>query len=107
MANEALTFRPSFKEGLEDALRKEQDPEAKQHLSLLCDILEGNLSNQKIKEKVANGIVYFEDIPLMFKPGAILFTTIEGQPQLVSLRECSKVNSRQISNVCVPQVHLR
>ena len=80
------SFKP-YLEGLQDALRNEQDPETKQHLSLLCNILEGNLSHEWMKENAANGIVHFEDLPLMFKPGAILFTIIEGQPQLVSLHE--------------------
>ena len=81
-------FKPYLKERLEDALRKEQDPETKQHLSLLCNVLQGKSSNtEKIKENAAVGMVFFEDLPLMFKPGAILFTMIEGQPQLVSLRE--------------------
>ena len=81
-------FKPCLKERLEYALRKEQDPETKQHISLLCNVLGGNfLNTEKIKENAANGIVYFEDLPLIFKPGAILFTVIEGQIQLVSLRK--------------------
>ena len=101
---EHVELMASFKrylKGVEDALRNEQDPETKQHLSLLCGILKGNLSNQKIKEKAANGIVYFKDIPLMFKPGAILLTTIKGQPQLVSLRECSKNIHAIFDETCV------
>ena len=84
-------FKPYLKKRLEDALRKEQDPETKQHLSLLCNTLKGDVSkaNKMIKENAAKGIVYFEDLPLMFKPGAILYTLIEGQPQLVRLREWS------------------
>ena len=82
-------FDPSLEERLQIALRKEQDPEIKQHLSLLCNNLEGNVpnANKMIKENAAKGIVYFEDLRLMFKRGAILFTMIEGQPQLVRLRK--------------------
>ena len=81
-------FKPYLKECLEHALRKEQDPETKQHLSLLCNVLQGkSLNAERIKENAAIGMVLFEDLPLLFKSGAILFTMIEGQPQLVSLRE--------------------
>ena len=81
-------FKPYLTERLEVALRKEQDPETKQHLSLLCNVLQGKSSNtEKIKENAAIGMVFFEDLPLMLKPGTILFTMIEGQPQLVRLRE--------------------
>lgn len=84
-------FKPFLKKRLEDAIQKEQDPETEQHLSLLRNVLEDNSSNtyKMIKENAANGIVYFEDLPLLFKPGAILVTLIQGQTQLVSLRELS------------------
>ena len=82
-------FKPFLKERLEDALQKEHDPETQEHLSLLCKVLEEDSSNanKMIKQIAAHGIVYFEDLPLILKPRAILFTIIEGQTQLLSLRE--------------------
>ena len=56
-----------------------------------------------IKENAANGITYFEDLPLMFKPGTILFTIIEGQNQLLSLRrwyDISGPNSHYLILMC-------
>ena len=51
-----------------------------------------------MKEIAANGILYFEDLPLMFKPGTIFFTIMEGQPQLLSLRASRSIFHAKCQN---------
>ena len=67
------------------------DPETKEHVDLLWDLLEEEL-RETIREKndrVAHGDVTFDNIWTIFEPGTLVYTREEGHDRIFKPRKSS------------------
>ncbi len=82
-----LTFKAPFQafihrwKNLLEALETEQDPETKDHLTLLYRILEAELRDDlKARDDfILNGVIIYSTIWMIFEPGTTVFTVKDGQ----------------------------
>lgn len=65
------------------------DPEAKEHLNLLWEVVEEELRDtiREKKDLIANGVVTFDSIWTIFEPGSLVYTKEEGHDRVFKLRK--------------------
>jgi DNA polymerase III delta prime subunit len=83
-------------ENFANAREAETDPETKEHLMLLWDVLEEELCDT-IREKndhVAHGVVRFDNIWTIFEPGVLVFNTVDGHDRVYKLKSGNFANTQ-------------
>jgi len=67
----------------------EQDPEAKKHLDLLYAVLSKEILPhiEAMQDFVKNKVISFDHLWTLFAPGMEIYTSIDGQDRILSLRE--------------------
>lgn len=96
-----LTFTAPFEafvhrwNWLADAVKTEEDLDTKAHLDLFYAILEGELHDD-IKAKddfILNGVITHDKCWMIFEPGNLIFTFVNGQKSAVRLSSGSYINN--------------
>ena len=96
-----LTFEAPFVplfhrwEELLEAGRNETSTETRKHIKVLCDVLEPEFAKARntLHECRVHGVIKFESLWVIFKPGELIHCTIDGQECIAKLREASYVKS--------------
>ena len=90
-------FEPLFHrwDALLKASRDESSTETRKHLKVLVDILEPEFAKSRniLRECRTHGVVKFESLWLIFTPGDLVYTVVDGQECITRLNEASYVTS--------------
>ena len=90
-------FEPLFHrwDALFKASRDESSTETRKHLKVLVDILEPEFAKSRniLRECRTHGVVKFESLWLIFTPGDLVYTVVDGQECITRLNEASYVTS--------------
>ncbi|MCJ1385816.1 hypothetical protein MMC17_008940 [Xylographa soralifera] len=90
-------FEPLFHrwDTLLKASRDESSTETRKHLKVLVDILEPEFAKSRniLRECRTHGVVKFESLWLIFTPGDLVYSVVDGQECITRLNEASYVTS--------------
>ena len=75
--------------------RDESSTETRKHIKVLCDVLEPEFAKARntLQECRVHGVITFESLWVIFKPGELIYCTIDGQECIAKLKEASYVKA--------------
>ena len=86
-------FEPLFHrwDELTQAARDETSTETRKHLKILCETLEPEFekSRKTLRECRMHGVITFESLWVIFKPGDLIYSNVDGQECVTRLKEVS------------------
>ncbi|MCJ1393254.1 hypothetical protein MMC18_006126 [Xylographa bjoerkii] len=90
-------FEPLFHrwDALLKASREETSTETRRHLKVLVDILEPEFAKSRnvLRECRTHGVIKYESLWLIFTPGDLVYSVVDGQECVTRLNEASYVNT--------------